>query len=81
MNRPIINLDEATSIRDWKVMKNEVKEWISFFQNISVSLNQVFISVVDAQEVHWEFSMIAFCQNGQLIESLLMNDEQFAEAF
>ena len=37
MKRPIIRLDETTSIRDWKLMKNEVKEWINFYQNISVS--------------------------------------------
>ena len=42
MKRPIIRLDETTSIRDWKLMKNEVKEWINFYQNISVSSIQEF---------------------------------------
>ena len=42
MKRPIISLDETPSIRDWKRMKNEVKEWINFYQNILVSSIQVF---------------------------------------
>ena len=41
MKRPIINLDETTSIQDWKVLKKEVKEWINYYQNITVSLIQV----------------------------------------
>ena len=39
--RPNINLDESISFLDWKNMKHEVKEWISFYQDISVSVKMV----------------------------------------
>ena len=45
MKRPIINLDETTSIQDWKVLKKEIKEWINYYQNISVSLIHVYVEM------------------------------------
>jgi hypothetical protein len=38
LKKPLITLDEMTSLEDWTAMKNEVKDWISFYQDVSVSI-------------------------------------------
>ena len=39
--RPTINLDGSTSFLYWKKMKHEVKDWIDFYQDTSVSDNML----------------------------------------
>lgn len=41
LKRPVINLDETTSIQDWNFLKNAVNEWISYYLDIEVSFDNV----------------------------------------
>ena len=38
-NKPLLMLDEKTSFRDWKMMKKEVDDWITFYKDVAVSVN------------------------------------------